>query len=293
MVRRRTAISLLLAVIVALVSVLGATPAVARWNIHNDADVTQITAPPGGTEDQTCPDRLSGLNGWSTFIPEGDDPLAFEPPAAAYGPGSYTVWKAPPGFADFSTAQAQFNDVGEIIGYNFVDASGEEIPATEVMQFVTADRTLLAQPVETDIEGVYVFTTAPIDVALPSSIAPGDVIGLLPPGGSEILVLTVIDCSPFAASGTVISAVKKRSFTDTVATFTGSGTSSDYTATIMWGDGTSSSVGTISSGPNGFLVTGTHTYQKKGSYPVTVTITQISTGSTVQALSTATVTSKR
>ncbi len=50
------------------------------------------------------------------------------------------------------------------------------------------------------------------------------------------------------------------------------GTLSDYTATISWGDGSNSSA-TIAKGISSFSATGTHHYTKKGSYTVTLTIT--------------------
>ena len=60
-------------------------------------------------------------------------------------------------------------------------------------------------------------------------------------------------------------------FTKVVAGFSDAdpyGTTSDYAASIDWGDGQSSS-GTIASG---FLVTGTHTYASTGTFTITTTI---------------------
>jgi len=72
------------------------------------------------------------------------------------------------------------------------------------------------------------------------------------------------------AIGQNVSAVSGQSVTATVATFTDSNTSavaSDFTATIHWGDG-SSSVGTVTADPNGgFDVTGTHTYISTSDWP--------------------------
>ena len=54
----------------------------------------------------------------------------------------------------------------------------------------------------------------------------------------------------------------------TVATFTDANpnaTVSDFTATITWGDG-STSAGTVVATGNGFAVNGAHTYADEGSY---------------------------
>jgi hypothetical protein len=101
-----------------------------------------------------------------------------------------------------------------------------------------------------------------------------------------------------ATGGFLINAVETQSFTATVATFTDTGgpenATLDYSATIDWGDGTTS-IGTIS-GPdqNGvFTVTGTHAYadldQNQSGFadifPITVTITHETVSAT--AVSTA------
>lgn len=62
----------------------------------------------------------------------------------------------------------------------------------------------------------------------------------------------------------------------TVATFSDASpgtTAADFTATIAWGDGTTSP-GTVT-GPNGgpFAVTGAHSYEEDGTYGITVTVT--------------------
>lgn len=72
------------------------------------------------------------------------------------------------------------------------------------------------------------------------------------------------------AYGTAFSATEGQAFTGVVATFSDadpSASPSEYSATIDWGDGTTSP-GTIS----GWSVSGSHTYLEEGAYGVTVTI---------------------
>jgi Tol biopolymer transport system component len=73
------------------------------------------------------------------------------------------------------------------------------------------------------------------------------------------------------ASGTSIDAVERSDFTGVVATFTDAdpdGTVADHSATVAWGDGTTS-VGTVGAG---FTVTASHRYAAAGTYAVKVTI---------------------
>src|SRR5215213_5485848 len=94
------------------------SPADARWKVHNSNDVTQMTPPPGGTEDQTCSDSLVGETGWSVFVsPEepAPDPL----PSSAFTGVNYELWKAPAGFASMNEGQEQFDANGNTIGYTF------------------------------------------------------------------------------------------------------------------------------------------------------------------------------
>ncbi len=77
-------------------------------------------------------------------------------------------------------------------------------------------------------------------------------------------------------TGTTFNAVEGNSVTAVVATVTDpdpASTGAEYSATIDWGD-TTSSAGTLS-GPVGgpFDVSGTHTYAEEGTYTVTVTVT--------------------
>src|SRR5262249_31015070 len=62
-------------------------------------------------------------------------------------------------------------------------------------------------------------------------------------------------------------------FEGVIASFTdpGHGTAGDFSATVAWGDG-SSSAGTITPSGGGFTVSGSHTYAQAGSYTATVTV---------------------
>jgi hypothetical protein len=69
------------------------------------------------------------------------------------------------------------------------------------------------------------------------------------------------------------------SFRDTSST----GTLSDFSATINWGDGSPTSTGTIAGGPGlvPYDVSGSHTYSSTGTFTVTTTINDIGGSSTV------------
>jgi hypothetical protein len=91
-----------------------------------------------------------------------------------------------------------------------------------------------------------------------------------------------------SASGTIINGTEGMSFTGAVATFTdtdASATVNNFTASIAWGDGTTSA-GTVQATNNGFQVSGGHTYADEGSPSVSVTINDID-GSSATATSTA------
>jgi hypothetical protein len=96
-------------------------------------------------------------------------------------------------------------------------------------------------------------------------------------GGSRATAtsnVTVADAL-LSPSGTTIDAPHGIAFTAVMATFTDAdpnGTVGDYSATIAWGD-TSTSVGAVSANASGgFNVTGTHTYAAAGLHTATITI---------------------
>jgi hypothetical protein len=91
-----------------------------------------------------------------------------------------------------------------------------------------------------------------------------------PPGGS-------IADPPIAANGVGTVTNYGLPFNGPVATFTDPDTShtpSDFTASISWGDG-STSTGAITGGNGSFSVAGSHSFGKPGSFPVVVAITDV------------------
>jgi uncharacterized repeat protein (TIGR01451 family) len=93
---------------------------------------------------------------------------------------------------------------------------------------------------------------------------------------SQSLTTTVVDPAVVATGGLMFSLVEHTaSGKQTLATFVdpaGPEPLSDYSATISWGDGSTSN-GSIARGTNGtFTVSGNHTYAAGGSYVASVTI---------------------
>jgi uncharacterized repeat protein (TIGR01451 family) len=107
---------------------------------------------------------------------------------------------------------------------------------------------------------------------------------------SDSSTATVADAS-LTARGTSVSPEEGTTFSGTVATFGDAdpkGVVSDYSATIAWGDGTTTA-GTVG-GPAGgpFSIAGQHIYSDDGTFPGSVTVRDVG-GSTATAASSATV----
>ena len=120
--------------------------------------------------------------------------------------------------------------------------------------------------------------------------------------GTNALTVTVTDSTGATASGAVstsvadaaltvtgasVSAVEGAGVSGTVASFTDADPNaavSDYSATINWGDQTSSAGTITANGSGGFVVSGTHVYAEEGSYIVSVTVSDTG-GATASASS--------
>ena len=90
--------------------------------------------------------------------------------------------------------------------------------------------------------------------------------------------------APLTATGLSLAATEGQSFSGTVATFSDpGGDAASYTASIAWGDGSTTS-GTVS----GTNILGSHSYAEEGNYPFTVTLFDDG-GSSVTVTGTATV----
>jgi hypothetical protein len=86
---------------------------------------------------------------------------------------------------------------------------------------------------------------------------------------------TSVADAALTVSGASVAALEGAGFSGTLASFTDadpSGSVTDYTATINWGDQTSSAGTITANGVGGFVVSGSHVYLEEGTYPVTVAV---------------------
>ncbi len=94
---------------------------------------------------------------------------------------------------------------------------------------------------------------------------PFSLFGSLQPSGSD----------PLSILGASLAATEGQSFSGAVAAFTASAAdaaAADFTATIDWGDGSSSTGTVTASGNGGFIVSGRHAYAEQGAQTATVTL---------------------
>ena len=89
--------------------------------------------------------------------------------------------------------------------------------------------------------------------------------------------------APLSGSGTAVTGVEGSPFTGVVASFTDAdpnAVAGNYSATINWGDGASSTGAVSANGRGGFNVSGQHSYAEEGSYATSVTILDVGGAST-------------
>jgi len=100
----------------------------------------------------------------------------------------------------------------------------------------------------------------------------------------------VVADAALAASG-ACAATSLRSYSGPTATFVDaaspSGTASDFTATINWGDGTSTAGAVSSAGGGNYTVAGSHTFPSVGRFTLTTTIRDV--GGSIGAASCSTI----
>jgi N-acetylneuraminic acid mutarotase len=106
-------------------------------------------------------------------------------------------------------------------------------------------------------------------------------------GGYNGVRLTTVEAytvigGRLTASGSTLSSSEGAAFAGTVATFSDADENTspaNYTATIDWGD-TTTSAGTVAASGGGFTVSGSHAYAEEGTYTVTVSISDLDSNST-------------
>jgi hypothetical protein len=113
-------------------------------------------------------------------------------------------------------------------------------------------------------------------------------------GGSSATAVTTASVAdaPLSATGTSLTATEDSSFSGVVASFTDAdpnATAGNYRVLVDWGDN-STSGGTVAAGPSGgFVVNASHTYAEEGTYAVTVSVVDLSGGSSAATSTTAAV----
>lgn len=117
----------------------------------------------------------------------------------------------------------------------------------------------------------------------------------LVPNSSAIVVRPAGSTAAISVSASNLTAITGVAFDQTVANFattTSGAQSTDFTATINWGDGDTASspkVSIAAKSDGTFSVSGTHTYATAGTYPVAVNVTSTSDSSSASASASAVV----
>ncbi|HEY1685258.1 MAG TPA: hypothetical protein VGG19_10880 [Tepidisphaeraceae bacterium] len=200
----------------------------------------------------------------------GMEGISFAPQTIATFTQSGTILPA----GDFTAVVTIFNSVGTSI----FSGIGTIVPETTPNEFIVNNPTFTLDDPGTYREVVTVTNTL-YDVSATSAST-----------------ITVAD-APLLASGTIspITASTGATINTTVGQFQdvdSDSTTSDFTATIDWGDGSAESAGTLATTTgigNNFVVNGRHAYTKAGVYTITTIVTDVD-GSKIILTDTATIT---
>ncbi len=200
--------------------------------------------------------------------------------ADVFTPGAATTLAATAGQA-FTGAVATFTD-------GFIANTASDLTAT----ITWGDGTTSAGTI-TDVNGAisvagsHNYASAGTDAV---SVTLADADGT----ASATATATAHVVSPFSGAGASVSVAEGSQLTAPIATFTSANagdTAASFTATIVWGDGTTSA-GMVTGGNGGFAVNGGsgHAYAAEGTDTISTTITRTADGSSATIASIATVT---
>jgi len=168
--------------------------------------------------------------------------------------------------SDFNGAVATFTDDNPAAGVGDFTATidwgdGSPVTAATAIGFSSEAFVVIGDHTYAD-EGVF---SAKVTI---SDVSPGT-------GTASVTATgTITEADVLSGTPRTFSAPPGVSFTTTVATFSDTLTTavaSDFSATINWGDATTSA-GTVTGGGGTFQVSGTHTYASSGTFPVVVTL---------------------
>ena len=227
----------------------------------------------------------SGIPGDYASVPVGGD--LFED-FTALTPGNYTLTfyvenRSP---SDAKLVLAVQQHLGTPISELFAAGAAEELSLPASMtSFVKETFNFTITPGETFIPQELYYSNS-YNAPIPP------ITNSINPPGTTINVADVSLTAAPQATGTTVSGTEGAAISSaTVATFTDANpnaTASDFTATINWGDGTSTSGTVVAQNGGSFAVDGTHTYADEGKYAVSTTIKDVG-GSTASTTSNASI----
>ena len=216
----------------------------------------------------------------TVFSPLGVQPLmtaktADSPTAVGGTADGYTITVTNPNISPVT-----LNSIFDDLPAGFTYTAGSTTGVTTADPAVAAQHLMWTGPFTVPANG-----SVSLHFGVTVSLVPGDYFdnaggdagstAVAPTGPTAKITVTSPADAQIAATGAAVSATEGIAFSGTVATFTDpdtAATASEYSATIAWGDG-STSAGTVSGSTGGpFTVSGTHTYADEGTFTTTVVI---------------------